>query len=202
VRTLVEHDWSAYNRFVDRQASKVGLDTPVPRPLIDWWTRGRAIALVIAAAGVAIALVLWAWRSAGTDLRSEGQQLGNIAEAAPQSGAVPNWFPAVPQNSVVDPTPSEGETIRNYVIFTRRTLSGVGIVETGWQFADNNAARPDLQWCYLRPDTLRRNGISIVIDFPRVGLPQIPVTVLSSYELNRDQVARANALCVWFEKQI
>lgn len=198
--TLVEHDWSAYNRYIEQQARAVGVDIHEPLAPVDWWERAKAIALVTVAAGLAITLALWGWQRARTEPGLVEQLTRTVAEAAPQPTPVLNGFPAVPEKPVVTTAPPEGETIRNYVIFTTRTLPGVGAVKTGWQFADNSATKPYLQWCYLEPDRLRRDGAAITIDLPRIGRPQLSDNALSRYELNRDQVARAEALCAWSEQ--
>src|SRR5262249_34403993 len=94
--------------------------------------------------------------------------------------------------------PAEGPvTVRNYVIFTTRTLQGVGTVTTGWQFADSTADRPDFQWCYLLPDQGQQDGTTARIDLPKTGQPAVAATALSRHGLDRSEIMQAQGLCVW-----
>lgn len=199
--TVVEHDWSAYNRYIEQTARAIGVDMHPPPAPIDWWARAKAIAIVTVAAGLAIALVLWAWPRPQADQRAVEQFPGMVAAPAPQYDVLPPTLLVPPEKPAGSTAVHAVETVRNYVIFTTRTLPGMGAVKTGWQFADNTARKPHAQWCYLEPDNLRRGGAAVTIELPHGGGPLISDATLSSYGLARDQVVRAQSLCAWFGSQ-
>ncbi len=185
--TTVVHDWTHYNRWVDMMVDKVGRAKPAPRLPTDWWTIAKAVALSVLALGIAVALMLWSWREPKVvvpDVKVEVQQ--------------PQALPWQREREVQKEVADTDKIIRNYVIFTERSVTGIGSVVTGWKYADENHTKPEEQWCYLSPLYGGDAGVLTRIDLPRYSRATAPRGVLVNHRLNESDLERARQSCVWF----
>lgn len=186
------HDWSHYNRYVDALVGQVG--RPQRRPVLagvleNSWTIARAIGLTLLALSAALALVIWASRESKVvvpELKVQVEQ--------PRSSS--RW----PRNSDVTAPVSKdaGRVVRNYVLFTERTVPGVGAVVTGWRFASEKDERPASQWCYLVPVQGGEVGVTPHIPLSRFSDPRVSATALAQHRLTPSNLSAARQACTWF----
>jgi len=185
--TNVVHDWTHYNRWVDMVVNNVGRAKPAPRLPTDWWTIAKAVALAVLAFGIAVALMLWSWREPKVvvpDVKVEVQQ--------------PQALPWQQKRQLQNDDDHTNKVVRNYVIFTERSLTSVGSVVTGWKFADESQTKPEEQWCYLSPLFGGDVGVLTRIDLPRYSRATASAGVLAKHQLSESDLERARQNCVWF----
>jgi hypothetical protein len=193
MRSEIVHDWSPYNRWVDRVSDRVGVEGSAPaRPrfLFDWWIIAKAIALCLLAVGIAVALILWAWRDPKIVVPEIKVQLEQPKSTVP------------PRPSVERPTRESTDTsklIRNYVLFSEQALPGIGVAVTGWKFDSENNPRPVEQWCYLEPLHGSEAGALTRISLPRFSAASTSQAALRRHQLTPAKVEKARRACVWFE---
>lgn len=186
----VAHDWTAYNRWVDQVSDGVGRSKPPQTIPTDWWTFAKALALCVLALGIALAVVLWAWRDPKV-------VVPEIEVDVHQPHGVTPLPPAIAKPAEV--SPDSGKVVRNFVLFTERTVPGVGEVVTGWKFDNEGNARPVEQWCYLAPLYGAEVGAMLRFDLPRFNAATTSAAVLRRHRLTADELEKARRSCVWFQ---
>lgn len=183
------HDWAPYNRHVDVLTDQVG--RPLPRRIeppapTDWWLIAKAVGLVILALGFVVALVIWASR--------EPMAFGSEARAHEIQPAVTRHF----EHGTEKVSPDQSKVVRNYVLFTERTLPAIGAIVTGWKFASEKDQRPIDQWCYLVPAHGRAAGVTPQINLARFDALNVPAVTLSQHQLTGRDLDTARKACAWF----
>ena len=184
------HDWSPYNRWVDKVSDGVGRSKPPAVNPTDWLAIGKAAALCVLAAGIVAALVLWAWRDPKIivpEIKVDVQQ-PHTAAPLPSAMAQPAEVPS-----------DAAKLVHNYVLFTERVMPSVGVVVTGWKFDNQNNPRPVEQWCYLTPLYGEEVGTMPRIELPRFNAATASAAALRRHQLTPDEVEEARQSCVWFQ---
>ena len=183
--TEIVHDFSAYNRHVDAVAGGVGRQTG---PQTDWWLIAKAVGLTLLAFGAATALIISSWRDpklvipeikVNVEKPRIKQPIRHVSEARATEAH------------------DEGKVVRNYVLFNKRDLTGVGAVVTGWKFVNEKDGYPVSEWCYLEPIHGGEVGLTPRIELPRGGKAIISAAVLSRHALTPSDLEQAQQACVW-----
>ncbi len=185
--TEIVHDWGPYNRYVDAVADRVGRQAG---PQTDWWLIAKAVALILIAFGAATALIIVIWSSRDPEL---------VAPEIKVNVEKPRIKQPIRHVSEARATEAhdEGKVVRNYVLFNKRNLTGVGAVVTGWQFVNEKDERPVSEWCYLEPIHGGEVGLTPRIELPRGSKAIISAAALSQHLLTRSDLERAQQGCVW-----
>ena len=186
----IVHDWTPYNRWADMVADGVGRPNQPEVGPTDWWAIAKAAALCVLAVGIAVALMLWAWRDPKIVVPEVKVQVEqpNIKAPLPPAMAQPARVPT-----------DTSKPVRNYVLFTERVMPSVGVVVTGWKFDSQNNPRPVEQWCYLTPLYGEEPGTMPRIELPRFNAATASAVALRRHQLTTDEVEKARQSCVWFQ---
>lgn len=161
-----------------------------------FFRRAQGVALVILAAGIAIALLIWANHRALANSTANSAPRVTASDPILNSLGQKNFSPQPTTPDQQGRTPNKTPEAVNFTRFVERKL-GVLHVVSGWRFVNSRETHPANQYCYVdlgdpkggarRMPTIANNGKAISYD----AQTMTPLT--------RDQYDHALSKCTWYK---